>query len=86
MAATGIICLHPYYYALTQELPSKHMGFLSGFLAAAGWGVVGLVQKELGAHIEATNSYDAAFVLVGVAPLFGLIALLTHWKPKASST
>jgi MFS transporter, ACS family, hexuronate transporter len=81
MSATGIICLHPYYYSFTQELPTKHMGFLSGFLAAAGWGVVGFVQKELGAHIETTKSYDAGFVLVGVAPLFGLFALLTLWKP-----
>jgi MFS transporter, ACS family, hexuronate transporter len=81
MAATGIICLHPYYYALTQELPTKHMGSLSGFLAAAGWGVVGYVQKKLGVHIEATRSYDAAFVLVGVAPLLGLFFLLIFWKP-----
>ncbi|HEV3435863.1 MAG TPA: MFS transporter [Gemmata sp.] len=86
LAATGIICLHPYYYALTQELPAKHMGFLSGFLAAAGWGVVGYVQKELGAHIEATKSYDAGFVLVGVAPLLGLFALVTLWKPTLQSS
>jgi MFS transporter, ACS family, hexuronate transporter len=80
VAAAGILGLHPYYYALAQELPAKHMGFLSGFLAAAGWFVAGYVQKELGAHIEATKSYDRGFVLVGVAPLLGLFALVTFWK------
>ena len=83
VAAAGILGLHPYYYALAQELPAKHMGFLSGFLAAAGWVVVGQIQKELGTHIEATKSYDRGFVLVGVAPLFGLFALVTLWNPPA---
>ena len=80
LAGAGILGLHPYYYALAQELPPKHMGFLSGCLTAAGWFVTGYVQKELGAHIEATKSYDAGLVLVGVAPLLGLFALVTLWK------
>jgi MFS transporter, ACS family, hexuronate transporter len=85
LAAGGILGLHTYYYALAQELPTKHMGVLSGLLAAVGWVVVGQIQKELGAHIEATKSYDAGFVLVGVAPLLGLFALLTLWKSKDES-
>jgi ACS family hexuronate transporter-like MFS transporter len=80
LAAAGILGLHPYYYALAQELPTKHMGFLSGLLAAAGWFVAGFVQKEMGAHIQATRSYNAGFVLVGVAPLLGLFALVTLWR------
>lgn len=83
VAGAGILGLHPYYYALVQELPKEHMGSISGFLAAAGWFVAGQVQEELGAHIEATKSYDAGFVLVGVAPLLGLFALLTLWKAPA---
>ncbi len=81
LAAMGILCLHPYYYAFTQELPTKQMGFLSGVLAAVGWAINGEVQKELGAHIKVTASYDAGFILVGVAPLLGLFALLTLWRP-----
>jgi ACS family hexuronate transporter-like MFS transporter len=82
LAGAGILGLHPYYYALTQELPRKHMAFLSGLLAAAGWFVVGAVQKMMGEHIEATGSYNVGFVLAGLAPLAGLVALLTLWKPN----
>ncbi len=82
-AGAGILGLHPYYYALVQELPTRHMGVLSGFLAAAGWFVAGAVQKTLGTQIESTKSYDVGFVLVGLAPLLGLVALVTIWKAPA---
>ena len=82
LAGAGILGLHPYYYALTQELPAKHMALLSGFLAAAGWFVVGAVQQGMGKLIEATGSYNVGFVLAGLAPLAGLVALLVLWKPE----
>jgi ACS family hexuronate transporter-like MFS transporter len=81
LAGAGILGLHPIYYALGQELPAKHMAFLSGSLAAAGWFVVGEVQKRMGAHIQATGSYDVGFFIAGLAPLAGLAALLVLWKP-----
>ena len=37
LVGAGILGLHPIYYALGQELPAKHMAFLSGSLAASGW-------------------------------------------------
>jgi ACS family hexuronate transporter-like MFS transporter len=82
LAGAGILGLHPCYYALTQELPARHMAFLSGLLAAAGWFVVGEVQKAMGRHIEATGSYDVGFTLAGLAPLAGLVALLVLWRPR----
>lgn len=82
LAGAGILGLHPCYYALAQELPAKHMALLSGLLAAAGWFVVGEVQKAMGKHIEATGSYDTGFVLAGLAPLVGLLALLVLWKQE----
>jgi ACS family hexuronate transporter-like MFS transporter len=81
LAGAGILGLHPLYYALTQELPAKHMAALSGVLAAAGWFVVGAMQRAMGAHIKETGSYDIGFVLAGLAPLAGLVALLVLWKP-----
>ncbi|MEI7459513.1 MAG: MFS transporter, partial [Pirellula sp.] len=36
-AGAGILGLHPYYYAFTQEISHKYMGTFSGFLAAGGW-------------------------------------------------
>jgi ACS family hexuronate transporter-like MFS transporter len=82
LAGAGILGLHPLYYALGQELPTKHMAFLSGLLAAAGWFAVGKVQEEMGAHIKATGSYDVGFYIAGLAPLAGLVALLVLWKPQ----
>src|SRR5262249_8492882 len=81
LAGAGILGLQPCYYALVQELPAKHMAFLSGSLASAGWVMVGQMQKAMGTHIEATKSYDVGFVIAGLAPLAGLVALLMLWRP-----
>lgn len=81
LVGAGILGLHPIYYALVQELPERHMGRLSGSLSAMSWFIVGIVQGTIGAHIERTGDYAAAFTLAGLAPLLGLIALLTLWKP-----
>ena len=69
------------YYAFTQELPAKHMALLSGLLTSVGWYLVGEMQKRMGAHIQATGSYDVGFYIAGLAPLVGLVALLVLWKP-----
>jgi ACS family hexuronate transporter-like MFS transporter len=76
VAGAGILGLHPYYYALIQELPARRMGLLSGGLAAVGWVVSGQFQIYVGAEIERTQSYDTGLVIVGLAPTVGLTALL----------
>jgi ACS family hexuronate transporter-like MFS transporter len=81
VAGAGILGLHPYYYSLAQELPTKHMGLLSGALAAGGWMVSSTSQIYLGAHIEKTKSYEIGLLMVGLAPLVGLAALVSLW-PK----
>lgn len=86
LVGAGILGLHPIYYALAQDLPPKHMGLLSGVLAAMTWFTVGTVQGAVGAHIKETGSYDAGFVLAGLAPLAGLLALLVLWKPTAATS
>ncbi|HVL11218.1 MAG TPA: MFS transporter [Gemmata sp.] len=82
LGGAGILGLHPCYYALAQELPARHMAFLSGLLAAAGWFVVGEVQTAMGRHIQATGSYDTGFLLAGLAPLAGLLALVVLWRSR----
>ena len=79
IAGAGILGLHPYYYALTQELSVTRMGILSGGLAAWGWIVSSLNQILVGRHIEATKSYELGLMIVGLAPMVGLIALLLWW-------
>ncbi len=82
LVGAGILGLHPVYYALAQELPTKRMGLLSGGLAAMTWFTVAEVQGAMGTHIKATGDYTPGFVLAGLAPLVGLIALLVLWKPE----
>jgi ACS family hexuronate transporter-like MFS transporter len=79
IAGAGILGLHPYYYALTQELSAKRMGILSGGLAAWGWIASSLNQILVGQHIEATKSYELGLMIVGLAPMVGLVGLLLCW-------
>jgi len=82
VAGAGILGLHPYYYALVQELPARRMGLISGGLAAIGWVVSGRFQIYVGAEIEKTRSYDTGLVIVGLAPMVGLIALLVLGRAR----
>ena len=64
-AGAGILGLHPYYYAFTQELSARRMGTLSGALAAWGWVASSLWQIRMGALIEQTRNYGLGLVIVG---------------------
>jgi MFS transporter, ACS family, hexuronate transporter len=80
-AGAGALGAHPQYYALAQELPARHMGFLSGVLSAASWVAVGQMQDIMGDHIERMNAIDPArsynfpLTVIGFAPLAGLLAM-----------
>lgn len=82
VAGAGILGLHPLYYALSQELPHRRMGVLSGALAAGGWVVSSVFQILIGARIQETKSYDVGLLIAGLAPLAGLVALLVLWRKK----
>jgi MFS transporter, ACS family, hexuronate transporter len=85
LTGAGILGLHPYYYSLTQEISGKHMGVLSGGLAASGWVVSSVSQILLGKQIEATKSYQLGLVIVGLAPLVGLLVLVLFWPKSPTS-
>jgi ACS family hexuronate transporter-like MFS transporter len=72
----GALGAHPQYYALAQELPTRHMGMLSGVLSATSWVVVGFAQGRMGDHVNQTHSYDFPLIITGLSPLVGLIAFL----------
>jgi ACS family hexuronate transporter-like MFS transporter len=84
LAGAGILGLHPYYYALVQELPARRMGLLSGCLAAFGWAASGRFQIAIGARIEETHSYDVGLYIVGLAPTVALIVLLL-FSPRGAN-
>lgn len=75
LAGAGSLGAHPQYYALVQELPARHMGLLSGSLAAASWVAVGRMQGMMGDYIKRTGSYDWPLVATGLAPIAGLLAM-----------
>src|SRR5262249_7313856 len=83
LVGAGSLGAHPQYYALVQELPARHMGVLSGLLAAASWVVVGRMQGAIGEYIKQTGSYDLPLIATGLTPLAG-VALLTGWVALAS--
>jgi hypothetical protein len=41
------------------------------------------MQILIGQHIEATKSYELGLLIVGLAPVVGLIALLFCWPRKS---
>ena len=75
LVGAGALGAHPQYYALAQELPARHMGVLSGILAASSWLAVGTMQGEMGAYIKETKSYDLPLIVTGLAPLVGLLVM-----------
>lgn len=76
LIGAGTLGAHPQYYALSQELPTRYMGTLSGALAAASWFAVGFMQRRAGKHVEAVQSYDDVLLFVGFVPLIGLLAMI----------
>jgi ACS family hexuronate transporter-like MFS transporter len=82
VTGAGILGLHPVYYSITQDLSARHMGALSGLLAAGGWVVSSTFQMLIGDEIKAAKSYDTGLMIVGLAPMIGLIALAVIW-PKS---
>ena len=71
----GTLGLHPHYYALAQELPRRHMGVLSGLLAASTWFCVGEMQRRIGQQIKDTGDYTPGMIFAGLAPLAGLLCM-----------
>jgi MFS transporter, ACS family, hexuronate transporter len=81
-AGAGILGLHPYYYAFTQEISHKYMGTFSGFLAAGGWIVSATTSIYIGRQIEASKSYELGLLIVGFAPMIGFVVLFLLWPRK----
>ena len=79
ITGAGILGLHPYYYALTQELSQANLGKVVGSLAASGWIVSALAQRYLGEHIKETKSYALGLMIVGLVPFAGFLALAFFW-------
>lgn len=77
--------LFPCYYSFSQELNSKHIGKASGVLSAIGWLVSAPTHKWFGRLADQSKSYDLGIMLVGLAPLIGVIAMWLLWSKDRNS-
>ncbi len=81
VVGAGTLGLFPCYYSFTQELSATNLGKVTGILSFLGWIVASPMHRVLGEYVKRTGSYDLGVALVGLAPLFGLAAMLVLW-PK----
>ena len=79
--AFGALGLFPTYFALTQELSSRHQGKVSGTLGACAHTSLAAIYPLEGWIIDATGSYEVILAAIGVAPLLALGLLLFLWSP-----
>jgi ACS family hexuronate transporter-like MFS transporter len=81
VVAFGALGLFPTYFALSQELSSKHQGKVTGTLgAAAHFSLAGMYRLE-GWICDATHSYEWVLGGVGLFPLLALGVILVIWPP-----
>jgi ACS family hexuronate transporter-like MFS transporter len=82
--AFGSLGLFPTYFALSQELSSRHQGKVTGTLGAAAHLSLALVVYPIEGRVcDLTGSYEPVLGAVGVAPLLALGLLVWLWPPRA---
>jgi ACS family hexuronate transporter-like MFS transporter len=79
----GALGMFPIYYALSQEISSKHQGKVTGTLSCLNAFYLAALFPAQGFLIKQLNSYALALGLVGLFPLVGLVALALFWKSGA---
>jgi ACS family hexuronate transporter-like MFS transporter len=78
--AFGALGLFPTYFALTQELSSRHQGKVTGTLGAIAHLSLALVFYPIEGWVcDLTGSYEPVLGAVGVAPLIGFGLILWLW-------
>jgi len=84
VVGAGTLGLFPCYYSFTQELSVTNLGKVTGILSFLGWIASSPVHRVFGSYVDKTKSYDLGIAMVGVAPVLGLIAMLTLWPREKS--
>jgi len=79
--AFGALGLFPTYFALTQDLSSRHQGKVSGTLGACAHFSLAAIYPLEGMLIDATGSYEVILGLIGIAPALAFVLLVCFW-PK----
>jgi ACS family hexuronate transporter-like MFS transporter len=77
----GSLGVFPNYYSFTQDLTVRHQGKVTGTLGCCCWLAMAIWQKGIGEVVHFTGSFTLAFLIAGMAPLLGFVALLLLWGP-----
>jgi len=76
MAAVGIMAIMANYLAALQDISFASVGLVAGILGSFGNVVGATVNPWIGRYVDTTHNYHFIFVLLGIFPLIGLLALL----------
>lgn len=75
----GALGVFPNYYSFSQDLTTRHQGKLTGTLGCVCWIAMAIWQKSIGWLVHETGSYTVPFIISGVAPMLGFLALAVLW-------
>jgi ACS family hexuronate transporter-like MFS transporter len=81
--AAGTAAFMANFFAFSQEVSSRHTGLVVGYLGAIGNLFVAGYQPIAGSLRDATGSFTANFLIVGLAPLAGIAAIFWGWRTSA---
>ncbi len=74
--------LFPSYFALSQELTSRHQGKVTGTLGFVAHTSLGVIYRLEGWICDRTHSYEWVLGGVGVFPILAFCLLLWFWSPR----
>ncbi len=80
--AFGALGLFPTYFALSQELSSRHQGKVTGTLGACAHFSLAAIYPLEGMLVDATDSYAIVLGVIGIAPLIAFGLMMWHWPPR----
>jgi ACS family hexuronate transporter-like MFS transporter len=76
----GALGVFPIYYAISQEISTRHQGKVTGTLSFLNAIYLAGYLPLQGRLIDLFGSFSAVLGLTGLFPIFGLVALAFFWK------
>ncbi len=83
VVAFAALGLFPTYFALSQELSSKHQGKVTGVLGASAHLSLAAIYPLEGRICDRTGSYELVLGGIGVFPLLAFAVMVALWPPRA---